>query len=163
MANQRRFVLIILLLVSVVACRWAKGDSENPPVESFEANIYLPDIENTYEISSIEGNAEIIFPSSSHEIYAYTTGFREIDIKVRFSIDADEIIVFLNTTLCKEPVIEFSPDRVSVFESDLSWWTPFQGEVLRECTGKSEYSRQHIIVDMTNADIYIIYVDTGTG
>ena len=56
------------------------------------------------EISAIEGNAEIKVSPSAHEIDAYTTGLQDIFIMVRFSMDANELPEFMETTLCEQPL-----------------------------------------------------------
>ena len=65
----------------------------------FTAYDYQPVPTNTYQIAAIEGNAEIKIPPSAREIYSYTTGFREISIMVRFTINADELSAFMENTL----------------------------------------------------------------
>jgi hypothetical protein len=58
--------------------------------EPFTARSYYPARSDSHEVSFIEGNADITLPASAHDIYAYTTGFQEMSIKVRFSMNADD-------------------------------------------------------------------------
>ncbi len=111
------------------------------------------------EISSIEGNAEIKFPSSAHEIHAYTTGLQDIFIMVCFSMDASELTDFMKTTLCDQPLDNSLPQTV---ESNFNWWVPDQARHAEQCSGEKDHSRQQVIIDMSDEDVYIIYVCTST-
>ena len=131
------------------------------PVESFESISYQPVPTNMPEISAIEGNAEIKLPPSAHEIHAYTTGMRDIFIMVRFSMNGSELPEFLDSTLCNEPLVN-SPRLQETVEDRFDWWKPEQAEYVEACSGEKEHSHQQIIVDMSNKDVYIVYVITGT-
>ena len=150
-------ISISILFSFMVSC-----GTENTylPVESFEAHTYQPVPTDMQEISAIEGNANIKFPPSAHEIYAYTTGFRDISIQVRFSMQSSELPEFLNNTLCNQPLATSSPQEQ--YQSDLDWWVLSQAQHLEECFGKTEHSRQHLFVDMTNEEVYVVYVSTST-
>jgi len=147
----------ILLCASCVVAK----PTEEIPVESFESLSYQPVPTNMPEISAIEGNAGIKLPRSAHEIHAYTTGMRDIFIMVRFSMNASELPEFMDITLCNQPLA--NTRGVQETEEDrFDWWVPDQAEYAEVCSGEKEHSRQQIIIDMSNKDVYIVYVSTGT-
>ncbi len=101
------FVLVLLsgCLVAIVFLIWQLRD-----YEPFTDTSYQPYPTDTFEIAAIEGNADITLPSSARDIYAYTTGFQDIFIAVRFSMDGDELDEFMKTTLCQEPLRRMDPE-----------------------------------------------------
>jgi hypothetical protein len=150
--------------------------------EPFSSRTYQPVPTDIHQISAIEGNANIRLPPSAHEIYAYTTGFREISIMVRFSMDASELAEFMGSTLCEQSLVEI-PQELYVqevdddilqlrlpkpggavpvtsrkFSGDPDWWLLHQAQYAEECYGKNKYSHQHILIDMSEQDVYIVYV-----
>jgi hypothetical protein len=138
------------------------GHTEYVPVESFDAHSYQPIPTDMPELSAIEGNADIKFPPSAHEIYAYTTGMRDIFIMVRFSMQPSELSEFIDNTICNQPLSKSVPSSHEQVENDPDWWTPNKAQHLEECSGKEEHSRQHVLIDMTNEEVYIVYVSTST-
>jgi len=139
----------------------AVAEPTDIPVESFEALSYQPVPTNMPEISAIEGNAEIKLPPSAHEIHAYTTGLRDIFIMVRFSMNASELPDFMNSTLCEQPLAK----STTAFESSgnkFDWWAPDQAQYSEECSGEKGNSHQQVIVDMSNSEVFIVYVSTST-
>ena len=127
----------------------------------FEGSSYQAVPTNMPEILSIEGNAEIKLPPSAHEIYAYTSGMREIFIMVRFSMNASELPEFMESTLCDQPLAK-STELQNTLAERFEWWVPDQAEHAEVCSGKEEHSYQEIIVDMSDNDEYIVYVRTST-
>ncbi len=127
---------------------------------------YQPNPTDTYEISLIEGNADIKIPDSATEIYTFTTGFRDIDVNVRFILDAAELPEFMANTLCVEPLKEVTPSDYGKSEVDPSWWNDLRlAKHLEECKIEKEFSPnehtfQRILIDMTNPSSYIVYVQT---
>ncbi len=132
------------------------------PVESFEAHSYQPVLTDIPEISAIEGNADIKFPPSAHEIYAYTTGLRDIFIMVRFSMQSSELSEFMGNTLCNQSLSKSAPSSQEQLQNDPDWWTPNKAQHLEECSGEEGHSHQYVLIDMTNEEIYIVYVSTST-
>lgn len=142
---------------------WLIGEIRNfDPLSSYT---YQANPTDTYEIGIIEGNADIKIPSSATEIYAFTTGFRDVDANVRFILEAVKLPEFLENTLCAEALREVSPSDYGKSELDPSWWEPNLAEHLEECETEKELSPtlhtfQRILVDMTNPSLYIVYVQT---
>ena len=126
-----------------------------------EATSYQPVPTNMPEILAMEGNAEIKLPPSAHEIYTYTTGMRDIFIMVRFSMNASELPEFMDSTLCDQPLAK-SPGGQETVEDRFDWWIPDQAEYSETCSGEKEISHQQIIIDMSDKDVYIVYVSTST-
>jgi len=122
---------------------------------------YSPDLSNRAVISSIEGNAEFKFPPSSRDIYAYTTGFRDIFIQTRFTMDATDLQEFVVSTRCDEPLKTLEIPLASS-SSKFSWWKLSEAEKAEGCSGSTEHFGQMVYVDMTDPEIYIVYVEGGT-
>jgi len=128
--------------------------------EPFTARSYYPARPDSHEVSFIEGNADITLPASAHDIYAYTTGFQEMSIKVRFSMNADELNTFMASTLCQEPLMEMQPHPELYDDGTAEWWTLHQYDGLRGCTGSQDYTHQTVMAAMTDAAVYVVFVRT---
>lgn len=153
------FLSISFLFSTSISCLAIESNTEIP-VEGV-AFTYQPVPTNMPELLAIEGNAEIKFPPSTHEIYAYTTGLRDIDIRVRFSMNASELSEFMNNTICNQP-LEKTEEIQNLPENNSDWWTPEKAEYSEECYGEKGFSHQHIIIDMSDQEVYIVYVSTST-
>lgn len=107
------------------------------------------------ELDYVEMNADILVPPSAHEIYVYNSGFNEIIIYVRFSMNASDLQDFLASTHCQDELEIIEPD---VRSGGLEWWRPDQAEILKVCFGREGPNRQTIQIDMSNPDLYIVYI-----
>ena len=152
-------VIASLLILWLTSCSPMKPNTEIS--SELEAHSYQPIPTNMPEILAIEGNADIKFPPSAHEIYAYTTGFQDIFIMVRFSMQASELTEFLDSTLCTQPLVKSSTSQNSSGDN-FDWWTPDQAQYSEECFGENEHSHQQIIIDMSDKEVFIVYVSTST-
>jgi hypothetical protein len=152
--------VLILALGCLVATVWIAWQLRN--YEPFTARDYYPSRPNSYQVSFIEGNADIALPPSAHDIYAYTTGFRDIFIQVRFSMSANELDQFIESTLCQESLREMEPSQQSTSDGTSEWWTPDQAEYLEGCTGSKDHSHQTVMIDRTRQSVYIVFVSTST-
>ena len=156
-----RFFIGIVTAGLVLFCSSCVAAEPTEILAELEGTSYQPVPTNLPEISSIEDNAKIKFPPSAHEIYAYTTGLRDIYIMVRFSMNASEISEFMDSTLCDQPLAK--PTALhQTGEDRFDWWVPDQAQYSEECFGEKEHSHQQIIIDMSDTDVYIIYVSTST-
>ncbi len=131
--------------------------------DPLSSETFQPVPTDIYELSVIEGNASIKIPNDATEIYSITTGFRDIDINVRFTIEADKLPKFMENTLCVEPLKEVNPSEYGKWDLSPSWWEPHLAKHLEECKIEKEFSSnqhtfQRILVDMTNQSLYIVYV-----
>lgn len=161
--NRKKWLgAFVLIVISgcFVAAVWFVWQLRN--YDPFSATIYQPFPTDSYELSAIEGNAGIILPPSARDIYAYTTGFQDVFIQMRFSMSASELDEFLKSTLCQEPLKQMVPDPQPASEGNFDWWVPDQAEHLEGCTRSSDHSYQTIMVDMTDPDVYVVFVSTGT-
>lgn len=154
-------VLTFIVFVLVQAQRAFFNIDTELPMSELESEIYEEDLINTSVISSIEGNAEFKFPPSSRDIYAYTTGLRDIYIQVRFTIDKEDLEEFIDNTRCNAPLEAFLFPDVET-NVRFSWWEVSKSNHLQSCTGSSEHFSQEVLVDMTNQEFYVIYVSGGT-
>jgi len=139
----------------------AVNNLDTTPMAELEAEEYSPDLSNKAMISGIEGNAEFKFPPSARDIYAYTTGFQDIFIQTRFTIDADELQELISSTRCDGPLQSLkAPSGSSV--SAFDWWKLSEAKTIMECSGSTEHFGQMVYVDVTNPEIYIVYIEGGT-
>jgi hypothetical protein len=157
--------IVIVALCYVLVTALSSVILRNVKLDPLSAYSYQAVPTNTYELSAIEGNAEIKLPSSAREIYAYTSGFQDIFIMVRFTVDPEELSEFMKNALCTESLRQVSPQRQEKLSGDPSWWELARAEHLESCSGVKEYSstqqcKQTIFVDKTNPENYIIYVST---
>ena len=159
MKKRRKLITIILVSVIIIFLSliiwiiWGPKD-----YDPFSAYSYQTVPTDVYEINALEGNVEIELPDSAREIYTYTTGFQDIFIMIRFEIYAYELSDFLDSTLCVQPLNSTSPGLQVLLASNPSWWEPHKSKHLEECYGKDTHSHQHVLVDMTDSEIYIVYV-----
>ena len=157
--NNRFVVRFAVAGLVLLFSSCASAKSTEIPVESLESLSYQPVPTNMPELSAIEGNAEIQLPPSAHEIHAYTTGLRDIFIMVRFSMSASELPEFMDSTLCDQPLAKSTPQTL---ENRFDWWVPNQAKYAEQCSGEKNHSHQQVIVDMSDEEVYIIYVSTST-
>ena len=150
-------ILVLGCLATIIWIAWQLRD-----YEPFTARNYYPSRPDSSEVPFIEGNADITLPPSAHDIYAYTTGFQDIFIQVRFSMHANELDEFMQSTLCQEPLEQMEPKQPSTSDGLFDWWTPGQAEQLKGCTGSKNHSHQTVMIDMTHPSVYVVFVSTST-
>jgi hypothetical protein len=122
------------------------------------------DMFNSDDVSpqTIEANADIKLPPSAHDIHGYYSGFREFFILTRFAIAAEDLDRFLGSTGCTDPLAPTDPHLHTVEAGNPAWWRPMDARRLAECRGLGEHVHQHIMVDMSDAATYIVYVAAST-
>ncbi len=126
--------------------------------ESGRSYRQMPDL-NAHRVTRvIEGNADITLPPSAHDIYVYTTGVQEMSIKVHFSMSADELNMFMASTLCQEPFMEIQPYPDLYDDGTAEWWIPHQYDGLKGCTGSQAHTHQTVMAAMTDAAGYVVFV-----
>jgi hypothetical protein len=151
---------LVLMFGCLVATAWIVWELKN--WEPFTAREYYPSRPEGYEVSRIEGNADIILPPSAHDVYVYTAGFREIDTRMRFSMSAKELDEFMKSTLCQEPLRWMKTRPQSNSDGTSDWWTPNQAKHLEGCNGSKGHSHQTIMIERTDVDVYFVFVSTST-
>lgn len=158
--KNRFFARTIAAGLMLLCSACVTAESSEIPAE-FESISYQPVPTDMAEISAIEGNGNIELPASAHEIHAYTTGLRDIFIMVRFSMNASELVEFMSSTLCDYPLASSAVPKETV-ESQFDWWVPEQASYSEGCFGAKGHSHQQITIDMSDKDVYIVYVSTST-
>jgi hypothetical protein len=165
-SSKKRLRNLLLVLASVFAAAtvwivWEQIRWE-PSIMELTASEFYASRPSDDESSHIEANADVALPLSAHDVYFYTTGFREIFTKLRFSMSAAELDDFSNSTQCQEPPRWMEPGPESGSDGTSEWWTPQQASYLKGCTGNKEHSHQTIMVDVTDARVYVVFVATST-
>lgn len=146
MKKQALFLCFILFVLS--SC--TTNSATPTPLSEFEAD--------TQDREILEGNIEIKIPEQATEIYGHVDGFRDVDTEIRFTIASGDLDQFLNSTSC---ILALQPeDPRSIFQDQLvrSWWKPTNALKFKWCYEEKEHLNQQILIDMTDADKYIVYV-----
>lgn len=162
--KKRRIIFIVVICVFVIGTiLWVRRlvkIVETIPSEN-EGYSYQTVPTDIYIISGLEGNASIKLPPSAIEIYDYESGFREIFTMVRFTMEPKDLEVFMASTLCTQPLAEINHPEER-FGGEPDWWIPNQAQQSQGCEGESESTVQHVIIDMSSKDKYIVYVSAST-
>lgn len=159
-----KLLLGVILLVFVIGyiTLYFYANSESDGFQEFEADSYMAFPTDIYEITAIEGNANITIPPSAHDIYSYTSGFRDIFTMVRFSMNPNDLPPFLQSTLCSQSLSPINPPIQLESAAYPSWWLLHKADLLKKCSGENDHSHQTIQIDMTDPANYIVYVSTST-
>ena len=154
----------VLALVVLLGCLVASGWTlfQFKTYDPFIANDYFPSLPDSNEAALVESNASFRFPPSARDIYTYTTGFRDISVQVRFSMNPGELDEFLAGTLCQEPLQEIEVSPLAPSSETAEWWTPDQANRLQGCTGRNDHSYQRVMVDLTDPAVFTVFVITLT-
>ena len=110
------------------------------------------------DLDWIEADSEIKIPLSAREIHAMISGFRELDVWVRFELREKDLSSFLSETLCELPLTEVAPKNYAPDDLAPDWWQPHISKDLSECRGGNSTTRQSILIDSTNSQTLVIYV-----
>jgi hypothetical protein len=165
-SSKKRLRNLLLVLASVFAAAtvWIAWEQIRwePSIMELTASEFYALYPSDDEGSHIEANADVVLPLSAHDVFFYTTGFREIFTKLRFSMSATELDEFLNSTQCQEPLRWIKSGPESDSDGTSEWWTSQQARYLKGCTGNKEHSHQAIMVDVTDARVYVVFVATST-
>jgi hypothetical protein len=148
---------ILLLSVANLSLLFLGQPSDEPLVE-FTAHIYQPAPTPGSDLELIEADARVTIPSSAREIYATVSGFRELDIWMRFDLPASDLDSFLRDAYCTTPLLPVQPQNHAPGDLEPDWWQPHQASNLEKCTGTDSLLYQRILVDRTNAPVFRVYV-----
>ena len=118
---------------------------------------FEPFVSDTVDPTVIEANGAFELPPSAHDIFARTEGFQDITTKVRFSMTASDLERFLSSTHCSGPLVVTDP-ALQFEDQRVSWWRPMDALHLEQCTGEVGHDHQRVLVDMSDEDVYIVYV-----
>ncbi len=169
MTTKEKYTITIAIVVGYTIlfcafCNWllSSGDSKesDPPMET--AEYYQPAPTPGSDLDWIEEDSEIKVPSSAREIHARISGFRELDVWVRFDLPQKDLVSFLKNTLCELPLTKVIPKNYTPGELDPNWWQPHISIDLAECHGGNSTTRQNILIDSTNNQTLKIYVFSWT-
>lgn len=112
----------------------------------------------TAEIASI---ARISIPASASNIHAHAAGFQDRYIYVRFDLPPADLNSFLGVTRYTPAVSESSaiPFQESI-EPDETWWKPRSATRFLSGTNFVDGISQSVLIDISNPELYIVYVST---
>lgn len=114
-----------------------------------------------YQRQAIEERGNFQFPPSAENISAYTYGFQDCEIYVRFEMASSELDFFIKSTHVTEP-LELT-DHPSAFDRvprlHLDWEFPRNKVYLYGTEGEPGIG-QWIAIDTTNSDRFVVYIIT---
>jgi hypothetical protein len=164
MTERVKNIIILGAGCIFLLCVWLfsspNSEFSNPPMET--AEYYQPAPTPGSDLDWIEADSEIKIPSNAREIYARISGFRELDVWVRFDLPDKDLSSFLKSTLCELPLSQVSPKNYAPDELAPDWWQPHISKNLAECRGGNSTTRQNILIDGTNSKTLKIYVFSWT-
>jgi hypothetical protein len=135
-------------VVGVVGWRWL-GSSP-----------LLGDAQEHLTTAQIENIGRIQLPPSAAGIQARAGGFQDRFISIRFDMLPAELDAFLKATRYTPSI---SPTTELPFQSisnDAPWWRPQDAQRFEAGENFVDGISQTILVDMTNLERYIVYVQT---
>jgi hypothetical protein len=141
-------LVIVCAIVGVVGWRWL-GD--NPLLGGEQENL-TPD--------QIERIGRIQLPPSAAGIQARAGGFQDRFISIRFDMRPADLDAFLKATRYTPsigPTTELPFQSISV---DPLWWRPQDAQRFQAGNNYVDGISQSVLVDMTSAERYIVYVQT---
>lgn len=141
-------LVLACALFGVVGWRWL-GD--NPLLGGAQENL-TPD--------QIERIGRIQLPASAAGIQARAGGFQDRFISIRFDMQPSELDAFLKAT---RYVPSIGPTTELPFQSlsnDVPWWRPQDAQRFEAGSNFVDGISQSVLVDMTSAERYIVYVQT---
>ncbi len=164
MTSRTRSAIIVGVGCTVLFCVWfffsGSFEPNDPLMET--AEYYQPAPTPGSDLDWIEADSEIKIPPNAREIYARISGFRELDVWVRFDLPEKDLSSFLNSTLCELPLSQVSPKNYAPDELAPDWWQPHISKNLAECHGGNNTTRQNILIDGTDSKTLKIYVFSWT-
>ena len=135
-------------IVGLVGWRWL---ANNPLLGDQEENLTTAQIENIGRIQ---------LPPSAAGIQARAGGFQDRFISIRFDMLPVELDAFLKATRYTPAI---SPTAKLPFQSiavDAPWWRPQDAQRFEAGENFVDGISQSVLVDMTSAERYIVYVQT---
>ena len=123
-------------------------------------NSLLGDEQEHLTTAQIESIGRIQLPPSAAGIQARAGGFQDRFISIRFDMLPAELDAFLKATRYTPSI---SPTTELPFQSisnDAPWWRPQDAQRFEAGQNFVDGISQTILVDMTNLERYIVYVQT---
>lgn len=158
------FVCAITVFVGVAVYGLYKFSQIDPsffqPADCLETAGGKPTVQWFKEFAAME------LPSSAHNVQAQCFAFQDYAAYVSFEMNSSELPSFLGTTFIKLPLsATHKPYHFEHPEGDVAGWqtdkiTSFlAGEGSR--TGKNATTWQSILIDTSNSENYVVYVEAG--
>jgi len=124
------------------------------------SNPLLGDEQENLAAAQIERIGRIQLPPSAAGIQARAGGFQDRFISIRFDIPPAELDAFLKATRYTPSI---GPTTKLPFQSiavDAPWWRPQDAQRFEAGQNFVDGISQSVLVDMTSAERYIVYVQT---
>lgn len=111
--------------------------------------------------AEIESLARIDIPASASNIHAQAGGFQDRYIHVRFDLPPADLNSFLGATRYTPAVSQSTdiPFQQSL-EPNQNWWQPAMAKSFLAGAGFVDGISQSVLIDTTNPELYIVYVQT---
>ena len=142
------------MALGVLALRWAGGLVAQDPL--------LGGAQEDLTAAQIENIARIKLPPSAAGVHALAGGFQDRYIFVRFDIDRADLPALAADK--HWPALDSSGAAGLPFqpglEPDREWWAPRQAKRFASGSSFVDGIAQAVLVDMTDPNRYIVYVQT---
>jgi len=141
-------VVIVCAITGVLGWRWLASD----PLLGGE--------QEDLTRAQIESIGRIQLPPSAAGVQARAGGFQDRFISIRFDMLPAELDAFLKATRYTPSI---SPATTMPFQSisvDAPWWRPQDAQRFEAGQNFVDGISQTILVDMTSAERYIVYIQT---
>lgn len=109
-------------------------------------------------------NADFEVPESARNIEGYFEGLNNFSMYGKLDMDASDFEVFEANANCEmpfRPLNEIETRTRLNISSRFGWWQPSEQSLI--CTGRSDGCGKTLIVDISDPNVYTVYVDAGCG
>jgi hypothetical protein len=148
LAGALTLLLIGCAIVGWLGLRWLGG---NPLLSGYQEDL-TP--------AQIEGIGRIKLPPSAANIHARAGGFQDRFIYIRFDVAPADLDSFLKATRYTPSIAPATQMSFQSIAPDAPWWRPQDAKRFEAGDGFVDGISQTVLVDMTDAERYIVYVQT---
>lgn len=117
----------------------------------------------TPTLAEIEHVARLRLPPIARNAQAEIVGFQDRIIRLRFEMDPADLQPFLATTFLAPPLsTATNPFSLAAGGGALpAWWTPWRAQHFQAGRATVGGVTQAILIDTADAQIHVVYVETG--
>jgi hypothetical protein len=135
-------------IVGVLGWRWLAA---SPLFSSYQEDL------TTAQIESI---GRVKLPPSAAGIQARAGGFQDRFISIRFDMAPAELESFLRSTRYTPAIGPTSEIPFQTLAEDAPWWRPQDAQRFQAGTSFVDGISQSVLVDTTDAERYVVYIQT---
>jgi hypothetical protein len=140
--------IVVCAIIGVLGWRWL---ASSPLLGGEQENLTK---------AQIESLGRIQLPPSAAGIHARAGGFQDRFILIRFDMLPAELDAFLKATRYTPSISTATTIPFQSISNDAPWWRPQDAQRFEAGENFVDGISQTILVDMTSAERYIVYVQT---